>query len=240
MRQIIACFCFLLVALLAACGGSTPAPTATPTPTPQELSAQIGQATQASQSVHFQIALSGKPVAADTTGLTVLTSMEGDLQRPDGVLAVLGVTIGGAVAEIRTVSLAGKQYLTNPITRQWQCLPPGAAFDPAVLFAPTSGVEALLQNDFDDVTLIGQEQLNGQPQYHLRGTIAGEKLQAISLNLLGVGPVTVDLWADIATMRATRIVLVDGASDAQQPSTWTVDFGDYDKTVDVRAPVQCP
>lgn len=240
MRRTIATLLAALAVLLTACGSpAEPTPVPTPTPTPRELSAAIGRATQAAQSVHFAVALSGRPVPIDATGLTVLNSMEGDLRRPDGVLAVLNVTIGGGVAEIRTVSLAGQQYITNPITRQWQCLAPGAAFDPAVLFAPDRGIEFLLQEGFSDVALVGVEELGGRPSYHLRGSMPAEALQAISLNLLGAGPVAVDLWADQESMRAARLVLVDSATDPASPTTWTIDFSDYDKAVDVRAPVQC-
>lgn len=240
MRRTIATLLAALAVLLAGCGTpAEPTPVPTPTPTPREISAAIGRATQAAQSVHFAVALDGKAVPIDATGLTVLNSMEGDLKRPDGVLAVLNVTIGGGVAEIRTVSLAGQQYITNPITRQWQCLAPGAAFDPAVLFAPDKGIEYLLQEGFTDVTLVGIEDRDGRPSYHLRGSMPAEPLRAISLNLLGAGPVAVDLWADQETMRASRLVLVDTASDQASPTTWTIDFSDYDKAVDVRAPVQC-
>ena len=130
MRQI----GLIFVLLLAACGGPAPEPTAvpTPTPTPREIVISIGQATQAAQSLHFAIELTGKPVKADTSGLFNLNSMEGDLKRPDGVLAVLQLSGAAGVAEIRSVSLAGKQYITNPITRQWACLPPGVALDPVV------------------------------------------------------------------------------------------------------------
>jgi lipoprotein LprG len=242
VRRTLAPMLVALAALLtlAGCGGSNPAVTPTPTPTPREISATVGRATQASQSVHFVIDLSGKPVPIDTTGLTLLNTMEGDLKRPDSVLAVLGVTIGGAVSELRTVSLGGRQYLTNPLTRQWVCLAPGASFDPAVLFAPDKGIEFLLQEGYQDVTLIGTEDLGGRPHYHLSGVMAGEQLQAISLGLLGAGQVAVELWADVETLRATRLVLVDTATDAATPSTWTVNFSDYDKAVDVRAPVECP
>jgi lipoprotein LprG len=230
----------LLAALLAACGRpAEPTPVPTPTPTPREISAAIGRATQASQSVHFSVAVSGAPVPIDAAGFTLLNAMEGDLRRPDAVLALLDVTVGGAVAEIRTVSLAGQQYITNPITRAWQCLAPGAAFDPAVLFAPEGGIEALLQDGFDEVALVGVEERDGRPSYHLRGTIAGEKLQPISGGLLGAGPVQVELWADQESMRASRLLLTDAAGDPAAPTVWTISFSDYDKAVDVRAPVEC-
>lgn len=228
----------LLAWLLTACGGAAQ-PTPTPTPTPAEISAAVGSATQAAESVHFAISLAGKPVFADASGIFVLNSMEGDLKRPDSVLAVLSVTASGAVAEIRTVALAGQQYITNPITRDWTCLAPGSAFNPAILFDPQQGVEHLLQTGLDDVSLVGVEDIGGAPHYHLRGTIAGDKLQPISMGLLGAGPVAVDLWADQASMRASKLVLVDSASDPSAPSTWTVTFSDYGKTIDVRAPTTC-
>jgi lipoprotein LprG len=240
-------YLFLLVAcILSACdmGGEPSRPTAvptptvvpTPTPTPAELSAQIGQATQASASFHFDIGLSGKPVFADSSKLFAISSIVGDLKRPDGVLATLKASSSGGVNEIKSVSLAGKQYITNPITLAWQCLPPGNVFDPAILFDPTKGFEYLFQQQYRDVSLLGSEDLAGKPNYHLRGTLPGQALRAISGELLGSGDVKADLWADAATKRISRLVLVDGAADAASPTTWTITFGDYDKAVDVRAP----
>jgi lipoprotein LprG len=231
----------LMFVVLSACSGQPAEPTAipTPTPTPQEVAASIGRATRAAQSVHFTITLTGKPVKADSGGLFTLNSVEGDLKRPDGVLAVLQVTGLAGVAEIRSVSLAGQQYLTNPITRAWTCLPPGAALDPVVLFDETKGVEYLLEQELTDVSLVGIEDLNGSPHYHLKASLPAEPLQAISLGLLGAGPVSLDIWAEQGSLRASKIVLVDTASDPAEPSTWTMEFSDYDKTVEVRAPVTC-
>jgi lipoprotein LprG len=232
--------------LLAACdlGGpssppivaTTPTTVPTPTPTPAELSAQVGQETQASSSFHFVIALSGKPVFADSTKLFAISSIVGDLKRPDGVLATLKASSGGGVNEIKSVSLAGKQYITNPITLAWQCLPPGSAFDPAILFDPSKGFEHLLQQQYRDVALLGSEELAGKPNYHLRGTLPGQALREISGGLLGAGDVKADLWADPATRRASQLVLVDSATNAASPTTWTIVFSDYEKAVDVRAP----
>jgi lipoprotein LprG len=145
------------------------------------------------------------------------------------------------VSEIKSVSLAGKQYITNPITLAWQCLPPGAAFDPAILFDSNKGFEHLLQRQYQDVALLGTEDLAGKPNYHLRGTLPGPALREISGGLLGAGDVKADLWADTVTKRAGKLVLVDSATDAANPTTWTIAFGDYEKAVDVRAPsgAQC-
>lgn len=220
---------------------ATPTPLPTPTPTPAEISARIGRATQGSSTAHFAITLSGKPVFADAEQLFVITAIEGDLRRPDGLLAILKISGAGGVAEIRSVSLAGRQYVTNPVTRQWSCLAPGGAFDPLILFDAAKGIEYLLQQGFKNVTLAGIEDVGGRQSYHLRGTIDGPLLQAISDGRIGAGPVDVELWADVETMRASRIVLIDAATDQANPSTWTITFTDYDKPVDVRVPpgAQC-
>jgi lipoprotein LprG len=237
---------FVLACFLAACdmGGTPVTPTAvptptvvpTPTPTPAQLSAQIGQATQASPSFHFEIVLSGKPVFADSSNLLAISSIAGDLKRPDGVLATLKASSGGGVSEIKSVSLAGKQYITNPITLAWQCVPPGNVFDPAILFDPSKGFEYLFQQQYHDVALVGSEDIAGKPNIHLRGTLPGQALRAISGGLLGVGDVKADLWADASSRRISKLVLVDSATDAGSPTTWTITFGDYEQAVDVRAP----
>jgi lipoprotein LprG len=214
----------------------TPTPMPTPTPTPAQLSAQIGQATQASPSFHFEIALSGKPVFADASNLFAISSIVGDLKRPDGVLATLKASSSSGVNEIKSVSLAGKQYITNPITLAWQCLPPGNVFDPAILFDPTKGFEYLFQQQFKDAALVGSEEIAGKPNIHLRGTLPGQPLRDISGGLLGAGDVKADLWADAASKRVSKLVLVDSATDAASPTTWTITFSDYEKAVDVRAP----
>ena len=98
------------------------------------------------------------------------------------------------------------------------------------------GFEYLFQQQYRDVALLGTEELAGKPSYHLRGTLPGQALRAISGDLLGAGDVRADLWADTATKRISRLVLVDSATDAASPSTWTITFSDYEKAVDVRAP----
>ena len=232
---------FILLALvLAACSGiGGPDATPTATPTPAEIAAQIGRATQAARSLQFQIDLAGKPVYSDSSHLFAITSITGAIQQPDGALAALKVRSALGVAEIRTVSVGGQQFFTNPVTRQWQCLAPGTAFDPGVLFDPKNGIAALLQQGIENVELAGTETLDGQQVYHLRGTLPGARTQAISGGLLGAGPVQADLWADLDTSRARKLVLVDTATDPAEPTTWTMTFGQYDQPVEVKAPTTC-
>jgi lipoprotein LprG len=239
IHKLLTLYIAVLLLTLSGCGSGAPTPTPIPTPTPGELIAQAGLATQQAQTLHFMIELSGQPITTDSTGLFTIRSMVGDVQRPDGALATLTVRSAIGVAEIRTVSLAGKQYLSNPVTRQWQCLAPGTAFDPSVLFDPQRGIGALFQQGVEQPVLLGNEDLAGRSTIHLRGTIAAAPLQAISAGLLGAGPVQLDLWADTQTKQIVQLVLIDTATDPAAPSTWTILFSDYDKPVDVRAPVEC-
>jgi lipoprotein LprG len=229
----------LIALLLAGCAGGGPSATPTATPTPAEISARIGRATQASKSLQFQIDLTGAPVYSDSSHLFVITNIIGAIQPPDGALATLQVKSALGVAEIRTVSAGGKQYFTNPVSRQWQCLASGSAFDPAVLFDPARGIGALLQQGMEQIEFVGLESLDGAQVYHLRGILPAERTQPISAGLLGAGPVRADLWADTDTARARKLVLVDSATNAEQPTTWTLTFGQYDQPVEVKAPVAC-
>ncbi|HMO56499.1 MAG TPA: LppX_LprAFG lipoprotein [Roseiflexaceae bacterium] len=218
--------------LLAGCGGGEPPPA------PDELAAAAGRATHAAQSLRFSITIEGARVYTDDTRLFSLSRVEGQLQRPDGALATLRARSLAGVAEIRTVSLAGRQYFTNPVTRAWQCLAPGTGFDPVILFDAERGLEQLLQQQYTGVTLVGEETIDGRATYHLRGQIAGAALAAISGDRIGGDMVQADVWADRSSMQLVQIVLVSGAEGAQ-PSTWTLRFSGYDEPVDLRAPVEC-
>lgn len=223
----------------AGCGAGAPTVTPTPTPTPAEISARAGQATGAAQSLAFSITVTGHPVYSDASRVFAITAIEGALRRPDGALATLTLRSAAGVGEVRTVSLAGKQYITNPLTRAWQCLTPGQAFDVAILFDPQKGLERLLQDGIENITLVGEEELDRRLTYHLRGTIPGARLAEISGGVIGVAPVAADIWADRETLRLAKIVLVDKAPDASEPTTWTLIFSAYDQPVEVRAPIEC-
>jgi lipoprotein LprG len=236
LRAIAALVATLL--LLAACTPGGPVATPTPTPTPAELAASIGRATAQATSLGFDVTVAGPPVYTDSSRLFALTAMDGAVKRPDGVLATLKLQSAAGLTEVRTVSTGGRQYLTNPLTRAWQCVEPGQLFDPATLFEPGQGFEALLQDGLQNVTLVGEEQLGGRANIHLRGTLDAARLQAISGGLLGAGPVQTDVWADKQTLRASRLTLVDTPAGGE-PVTWTLTFDGYDEPVDVRAPIEC-
>src|SRR5689334_12367401 len=80
----------------------TPVPT--PTPTPKQIAASIGKATQEAPSFHFAIALGGAPVYSDPSKFLTIKSIDGDLRRPDGVLATVQASTVASVLDLKVVS----------------------------------------------------------------------------------------------------------------------------------------
>lgn len=238
---------FLLLAvslLLAGCGDtSSPAQQSTPTPTinPEELTSRIMQATRETSSFHFTIDFQGKPVFADPNETFEILDIEGDLERPNAALVKIRVRNVGSIIAINLVSLEGQLYVTNPVTREWRCLEAGMVFDPIVLFDPERGIDYLIREHFAEVQLLGIEELgeNNQPHYHLTGTINDPSFYEVSYGMIGAEEVVVDVWADTETLLVSQLVMVDTASDEDDPSTWAMRLSNYNQERDIRAPVEC-
>jgi lipoprotein LprG len=232
-----AAVCLLLTGCGAALGGIGGTPT--PTPTAQEIADRVVEAMREVDSLHFAIEFGGAPVYADPDNRFTLISLEGDVRRPDAARAAIQVRSVGSLATIRLVSLAGQMYATNPVTREWICFPEGVLFDPVILFDQQRGLDQLLREQYQNITLEGTTELDGSAHYHLSGTIDGQPLRALTFGMLGVGTVEVDLWADVDTLRLTQMVLVDTGNQPDNPSTWRMTFSDYNSDVDIRAPIEC-
>ncbi len=235
----------LVCVLLASCGGegTSVSGTPTPSPTPEELLNLISTATQEAESLSFAIDFRGAPVYADPVSEQfAIISVEGQLRRPNAARATVRVRNVATIAEIRLVSLEGQMYATNPVTREWQCFPSGALFDPVVLFDPERGVDYLIREELTDVTFEGVEDFadTGRPHYYLTGSFPSEPLRDISYGLIGRGDVAVELWADVETQRVAQLVLIDSGTDESGATTWVMDVSSYNQDVDIRAPLECP
>ncbi|NJP06093.1 MAG: LppX_LprAFG lipoprotein [Chloroflexaceae bacterium] len=224
--------------LVAGCGGTASGPP-TPTIAPADLSQRIAEVIRQSQSLQFLLEFTGEPAYADPAGLFRLISIEGGLQRPDQAIATLKVRSVAGVADVRLISLDGQLYVTNPVTRQWTCVEQGALFDPVVLFDSSQGIDYLIRDVFENPTLMPPEEIDGVQQYHLKGQMQGSSLIDITYGMLGLGLVEVDVWANAETLQPTRLVLVDTGTNAEDPTTWTMTFSDYDQPIDIRAPITC-
>jgi lipoprotein LprG len=233
----------ILLVVLAACGGGT-ATSTTPTPTLSiaQITDAVMQATQATKSFHFAIAFEGKSAFADPDGMFQIVDIEGDLIRPDAALVAIRVRSVGSIAVVRLVSLDGQIYVSNPITRQWRCLPPGAVFDPVVLFDPDQGIDYLIREHFEHTALETVENLDEHttPHYHIQGIINDPTFYERSYRMLGAGDVNMDVWADTTTHLVSKMILEDTASDPDDPTRWIITLSQYNEDFDIHAPIDCP
>lgn len=220
--------CVFLLALLS-CGR--------PDLTPQEIAAQAGQAMAQVESLHFSIAVEGGPAYIDTETTLSLRAAEGDLLRPDRVGATLKVGAAGlAVIELQAIGIGKEQFLTKPISGEWQRMPPGWGFDPTVLFDRELGVEAAIARiqwaeQLKDETVIGAR------CYHLRGEAPGELMAPLTAWLIVSERVQVEVWVGQEDWHIRQLRIEEPPQEEDGRSTvWLLQFSAWDEPVTIDPP----
>ena len=222
----------LVTLIVPAC--ATPPPPELP---PGEIVQRAARAMLDQSSLHFKIEIGGAAVAINPTLGLSLRSAEGDFARPNRMGVSLKIISPVAAIEADMIALGDEQYITNFLTQQWEPLPAEFGFNPAVMFHPDYGLEKTLEAGLDDAALGGVESIDGAPAYRVTGRLDGARLQFMSGGLISTGRVDVDVWVDAQAFLVRRVVLVDTASDAEKPSTWTLSFGKFGAPVTIEAPV---
>ncbi len=138
--------------------------------------------------------------------------------------------------EVAFISVGDQQWLTNPLTRQWEAAPPGAAGAVAGIFDAESGIGALLV-DMDNLEFVGEEVLGGTPVYRMRGTLPGSVLAPFAADLATAQRLDIDLLAGAEDHRIRQILVREPpAADGSIP-TWTFDFSNFDQPVTIEPPL---
>jgi lipoprotein LprG len=214
---------------------STPTPAPTPTPDPRLILQQAGERMQALESARFEMARTGGPVYLDPERQFLFNSATGQYAAPESVRAVIRVQAAGLALEVNTIAIGDEQWLTNPLTRRWDQLPPGWGFNPAIIFDPEQGWQPLVREDITDLTLPEQVQVDGRTLQYIRGSVTGERVRVITAGLAGDEPVDVAFWIDPNTLHVVRIQF-STTSEGQEPSVWLLTFSDFDAPVTIERP----
>lgn len=222
--------CLLFAFFLTACN-----PTLPDLP-PGEIVTRAGEAMLNVPSMHFKVDISGAPVVLNPTTALQLRSVEGDFARPDKMGVHLKVIVAVAAAEMDMIALGNEQYVTDVLTRKWEVLPPQFGFNPAIMFDPKVGLEQVLKGGVDNAQLAGVESIDGVNTYHINGSLDGSRVQGMSGGLLSKGRMEVELWAEGNTFLPRKAILIDTGSDPKNPSTWTLTFSSFGKSVNITAP----
>ena len=194
---------------------------------------------QALAGFHFALAVSGAPAPLDPAGALSLARADGDFTAPDKAQAAVLVRLSGFVTRVEVISIAGQQWQTNPLTGQWEELPPDWGFNPAVLFDAEIGLQAILADDLDDLALTGRETLADGPEaelYALTGVVVGERLRRMSGGLIESAPVAAQLWVAPETFELARVILTETAVGEEEARVWQVDFTNYDRAATIEPP----
>ena len=220
--------------LLAACGSA--GPEILP---PEEIVARSTTCMKEMSSFHFVIDRSGAPAYLDMDETLSFARAEGDFVAPDQARAEIRIIAPGLVAEIRIMALGDDYWETNLLSGEWQSLPAGMGFNPAILFDPQVGLQPVLDRDLTNLALRGIEELPelpGTPLYALTGRLDGERIHQMSYAMIGPETMDVQLWIAPETFELYRVVITEPSADPADPTIWQLDFWDFDLPVDITPP----
>jgi hypothetical protein len=229
---------------------ATPMPTATPTPTPtptpepisaEMLLAQASDAMQSLRTTRFLLTRSGGDVFLDLgAGTPVLfNSAFGNFVAPDTFQARINLAAFGAVLEVQTIAIGDEQWLTDPLTRQWSLLPAELSFNPAILFDPAVGWQALLTDGVQEATLVGEESLSGKPYTRVDVVLSGDSVGTVTAGLAQGDDITVSLWLEPETSRVAQMRFTtpaDEAADGNDSAEWLLGFDQFDEPIVIIKP----
>jgi hypothetical protein len=238
----------LVVALVVACN-PTPQVTQTPAPDPQTLLNTAAAAVRNARSVRIKLQLTGAPSYVDpppTPGgqgnYIAFVSADGAYLAPDRVQAKVVARLFGVPGEVEVIAIGDDQWMRNAVLtgNLWVRRQFAPGFNAAKLVSSDQGIESALKA-VRDVEMIGAENVDGTPMYHIKGHAAGSDVAALTVGLIRGVDVLIDAYIVVETGLVDRVVLVQPETVTDQepkPTTWTLEIFDYDATdIQINPPV---
>ena len=224
-----------------------PNPTPPPTPEPPSASELLDATTAAMNSVesgHGEVDVAVKLTQANET-VDLTLRIVGDFQVPDRNQAQLSFTAGGITVEFEAITIGDKTFMTDFITGEWTGLPTlPTPFGNELLAAGAFGT------DFgSEVTQgfvpVGEESLDGESVYHLRGPVSGEVLaEMLNDPSIGNGEGEVEYWIGVGDSLVRKVVIEMEVTEEDPITNTTVMMAmtavtvlsNYNKPVDIQEP----
>ncbi len=226
-----------LTLLATACGGSSEAEEPTGPTLPPDPSA-IAQASATAMgdvtSVEFELRRSGAPVYIDSFDSIALDSAVGQFEVPGSAQAVLGVEVNGSLkTELGAIALADEVWLSNPITGEFETLPPGYDIDPSLFFDPEDGWRPLMEN-LADVELIGTSEQGGADRYRIVATAPAAQVEIITARLVRDQDVEIEFSIHPVTAHVTAAEFAVPTDEGEV--VWELELRDYGDDFDITRP----
>ncbi len=159
----------LLIFVLTACGGDT----ASSTPTATQLIKNAQAALQKVTAYHFNLAADG----AGAGGFLVVKGADGDTVVPDKLQANADAVVLGNVVKVKIISLADKQYVTDPISGKWQTT--SGLLDPRTLSDSKTGIVAIL-GLIQNPSTPTDSSVDGKACWSINGKLNAKDIQGIT------------------------------------------------------------
>ncbi len=229
--------CLALVACRGDSDGSEPTePTIAADPTAIVAASAIamGETT----SVRFELRRTGAPVYIDQFESISLKNAIGEFTVPRSARAALDVTVDETSdqplqTQLAAIALDDEVWLSNPITGNFETLPPGYDIDPSLFFDPENGWKPLMEN-LTDVDLVGTEQRDGNDRYHIAATAPAEQVEIITARLVRDQDVAIDFWIQPVTGEVRTAEFTTRVPEGDV--TWVLELSDYGDEFDIEPP----
>lgn len=210
----------LALAIVGACSGGDET-----LPDPGDLLQRAAAAMSSVETAEFEMTVDG--AAITISGLT-MSSASGVYVAPDSARAVLTMSLGAITADLGTISIAERTWLTEPLTGRWNELDPGTGFNPAVVFSD-QGWEPLLAEDITDATV------SSHPRgYQVDGIAPAARIAVVTSGLVTDQDVDITLVIDRTTDRLLEVRFSTTGADGE--TDWVITLGPYDEPATVEPP----
>src|SRR6478609_5779818 len=229
---------FLAVATLLS--GSVRAADVASTPVAPSQATEILRATSKklaeTPSLHFTINVDGDAYIDDQDTIRLIEA-EGDVVRPDRVMASFKVNVLNSVnASISMVTVGDQHWSTDLISGKWLSAPAEFSYDPVVLFDTTHGIGPVM-DQVTNSTLVGEENIDGKNAYHIHADVPQAIIGDLTSNTIEGDPISVDLWIDSTTSDLLRVQLAEPKDNGKDhPATWTLDLSKHGESIEINPP----
>jgi hypothetical protein len=228
---------FMLTLFLSACGY-----TRTSINDPRKLVSLSTAKMQQLKGFQYQINRTGEPAFLDYNETISFRKAEGFYVIPDRVTAKVRVITSLIVAEVNIISIGDKQWETNLVTGAWQRVPAEYAFQPQILLNPETGLQAILEEQLYDLTLLGLdeiEELPGKKLHHIHGLLNGDAAYNLTYGMIDNETLDVDIWVDPESYVIHRVIVIDPMNEGEDEDTvWQIDFWNFDKVIEINPPLE--
>jgi len=203
-------------------------------PNAATLQLAIADAMGAVTSVRFEVERSEAPVFIDQVESISLNSILGTFEVPGSANAILQVTVNDALnTQLGAIAIDDEVWLTNPVTGEFETLPPGFDIDPSLFFDPVNGWQPLIE-DLTAMVFVAEEDRDGATRYHLTGTAPAERMQSITAGLVRGQDVDLDVWVHPVTGEVSELEFSTTFEGAQ--SDWQISLTQYGEDFDISPP----